>query len=72
MTTRLEKIAESLKREQHKQDIKRLKRAKEYFDYGLAMLKDSFHDQDYTDTASTFFDALDKPMSEIEGLIREA
>lgn len=72
MSTRLEKIAESLKREQHRQDIKRLKRAKEYFDYGLAMLRDDFHNQDYTNSANQIVVAVNEELVYIRDVIEEA
>lgn len=66
MPTRMERLEESLKKEQHKADTKRLKKAHQYLQLGLAVLKDLFHNEDNSVLASEIFSALDKPMAELE------
>ena len=72
MSTRLEKLEENLKKEQRKQDTRRLKRAKEYFDYGMAMLRDRFHSEDYNTFIAEFVIAVDSPLLNLEKTVNKA
>jgi len=71
MPTRLEKLDASLKREQHKADLKRLKKAKEYFDLGLKVIQEPFFNPAITVKVSVAFDGIDEHRTEIERIITE-
>jgi len=69
MATRLEKLETSLKREQEKQDNRRMKKGVEYLEMGLQVLKDKFHSEENTMLASGIFDGIDEPLAEIKSKI---
>lgn len=47
MPTRRERLVESLKKEDRKADLKRLKKAKEYLGLAIAVLENPMHDQGF-------------------------
>lgn len=47
MPTRRERLVESLKKEDRRADLKRLKKAKEYLGLAIAVLENPMHDQDF-------------------------
>lgn len=53
MATRLERLQESLKREEHRADQKRLEKARNYLRLGLETLNHSFHNQEFETYADT-------------------
>jgi hypothetical protein len=58
--TRLERAEELLKREQHKSDLRRLRKAYDHLDAALAELNLPFYEQANTDIRGDIFDALNK------------
>lgn len=52
MTTRLERAQASLKREEHKADLKRLKQARDYMRLASEFLKGQFHNKEFEDYAN--------------------
>lgn len=70
MPTKIERLEASLKKAHEKADLKRLKKAEEYFTLALKTLEDDFHNEDYSQLANGFFAVIHDQIDELRNIVK--
>lgn len=67
--SRLEKAKEAFEKEQHKADLRRLKKAYEYFDMAMVQMKPLFNNSAHDQLAAEFKACIDEPLNRLGVII---